>query len=108
MLATISTIDAFRTGASPWWAFQIALWLWSTVLFANFAESIAEGRGKAAADALRAAARRHQGQADRRPEKTGTIVPTPAYKLAAGAGGAGGGRRHHSPPTARSSKASPR
>lgn len=33
---------------------QIALWLWFTVLFANFAEAIAEGRGKAHADALRA------------------------------------------------------
>src|ERR1700726_5170133 len=32
---------------------QIALWLWFTVLFANFAEAIAEGRGKAQAQALR-------------------------------------------------------
>ncbi|HUJ79846.1 MAG TPA: potassium-transporting ATPase subunit KdpB [Nitrospiria bacterium] len=32
---------------------QIALWLWFTVLFANFAEAMAEGRGKAQADALR-------------------------------------------------------
>src|SRR6266567_351397 len=35
--------------------FQIALWLWFTVLFANFAEAMAEGRGKAQARALRAA-----------------------------------------------------
>jgi len=37
------------------WAFtlQIAVWLWFTVLFANFAEAMAEGRGKAQADALR-------------------------------------------------------
>jgi potassium-transporting ATPase ATP-binding subunit len=33
---------------------QIALWLWFTVLFANFAEAMAEGRGKAQADSLRA------------------------------------------------------
>ena len=33
---------------------QITLWLWFTVLFANFAEAIAEGRGKAQADTLRA------------------------------------------------------
>ena len=33
---------------------QIALWLWATVLFANFAEALAEGRGKARADAFRA------------------------------------------------------
>jgi len=35
--------------------FQIMLWLWFTVLFANFAEAMAEGRGKAQADALRQA-----------------------------------------------------
>ena len=34
-------------------SFQIILWLWFTVLFANFAEAVAEGRGKAQADALR-------------------------------------------------------
>src|SRR5262245_43944091 len=34
---------------------QIALWLWFTVLFANFAEAMAEARGKAQADALRKA-----------------------------------------------------
>ena len=38
--------DAFFSG-------QIAAWLWFTVLFANFAEAVAEGRGKAQADALR-------------------------------------------------------
>ncbi|HMT20656.1 MAG TPA: potassium-transporting ATPase subunit B, partial [Promineifilum sp.] len=32
---------------------QITLWLWFTVLFANFAEAMAEGRGKAQADSLR-------------------------------------------------------
>jgi K+-transporting ATPase ATPase B chain len=83
LLATVSTIDDFRTGASPWWAFQIALWLWFTVVFANFAESIAEGRGKAAADALRA--QRVDVMAKLIvDEKLGTIVPTAAYKLAAG------------------------
>ncbi len=34
---------------------QISLWLWATVLFANFAEALAEGRGKAQADSLRSA-----------------------------------------------------
>jgi len=37
----------------PWFAFSIGAWLWLTVVFANFAEAIAEGRGKAQADALR-------------------------------------------------------
>src|ERR1700755_2984266 len=37
-----------------WFVGVISLWLWLTVLFANFAEAIAEGRGKAQANALRA------------------------------------------------------
>ncbi|HEY7396822.1 MAG TPA: HAD-IC family P-type ATPase, partial [Gaiellaceae bacterium] len=37
-----------------WFVASIAVWLWLTVLFANFAEAIAEGRGKAQANALRA------------------------------------------------------
>ena len=55
VLATVSFIDAVLRGADAGFALQIALWLWATVLFANFAESVAEGRGKAAADSLRAA-----------------------------------------------------
>ena len=38
---------------------QIALWLWFTVVFANFAEAMAEARGKAQADALRKTQDRH-------------------------------------------------
>jgi K+-transporting ATPase ATPase B chain len=82
LLATVSTVDDFRTGASPWWALQIALWLWFTVVFANFAESIAEGRGKAAADALRA--QRVDVKAKLIVDDQGLVVPTPAYKLVAG------------------------
>ena len=40
-------------GALIGFELQIALWLWFTVLFANFAEAMAEGRGKAQADNLR-------------------------------------------------------
>ena len=40
-------------GANPLFSGQITAWLWFTVLFANFAEAVAEGRGKAQADALR-------------------------------------------------------
>jgi potassium-transporting ATPase ATP-binding subunit len=82
LLATVSTVDDFRTGQSPWWALQIALWLWFTVVFANFAESIAEGRGKAAADALRA--QRVDVKAKLIVDDQGLTVPTPAYKLVAG------------------------
>ncbi|MGO9428022.1 P-type ATPase, partial [Rhodoblastus sp.] len=41
-------------GGDPWFSGQIALWLWFTVLFATFAEAVAEGRGKAQAATLRA------------------------------------------------------
>jgi K+-transporting ATPase ATPase B chain len=41
----------------PGFVFAIALWLWATLLFANFAESLAEGRGKAQAAALRSSKR---------------------------------------------------
>ncbi|MHB1155882.1 MAG: potassium-transporting ATPase subunit KdpB [Phycisphaerales bacterium] len=42
---------------SPWFVLAVSLWLWFTVLFANFAEAMAEGRGKAQADSLRKARR---------------------------------------------------
>src|SRR6516225_1037314 len=42
--------------------FQIILWLWFTVLFANFAEAVAEGRGKAQADSLRRQRRETQAK----------------------------------------------
>jgi len=53
-LATVSLIAALVGGQPIGFALQIAGWLWATVLFANLAESVAEGRGKAAADSLRA------------------------------------------------------
>jgi len=45
--------DVFTGGDRLGFSFQVILWLWFTLLFANFAEAIAEGRGKAQADALR-------------------------------------------------------
>jgi K+-transporting ATPase ATPase B chain len=55
--SVLTTIWAFRDlfqGDDASFALQIAAWLWFTVLFANFAEAIAEARGKAQADTLRA------------------------------------------------------
>jgi K+-transporting ATPase ATPase B chain len=53
-LTTVFLVRDFLAGAgSVGFSFQIALWLWFTVLFANFAEAMAEARGKAQADALR-------------------------------------------------------
>jgi K+-transporting ATPase ATPase B chain len=51
--AVICTVDAFRSPGQTLFVTQIAVWLWFTVLFANFAEAVAEGRGKAQAKALR-------------------------------------------------------
>ncbi|MDE2167216.1 MAG: potassium-transporting ATPase subunit KdpB [Alphaproteobacteria bacterium] len=53
-LTTIILIkDVVTGGGQLGFEFQIVLWLWFTVLFANFAEAVAEGRGKAQADSLR-------------------------------------------------------
>ena len=41
------------TGSPVWFTAAVTLWLWFTVVFANFAEAVAEGRGKAQADTLR-------------------------------------------------------
>jgi K+-transporting ATPase ATPase B chain len=71
MMTTVVTVHDFLCGSPAWFDIQITLWLWFTVLFANFAEAIAEGRGKAQADALRKArshtvARRVEGGREQR------------------------------------------
>ena len=63
--------------------FQIILWLWFTVLFANFAEAVAEGRGKAQAATLRQTREETKAKLIVN-EKTGLVVPTPAGELAPG------------------------
>ena len=57
VVAALTTViflrDLLTGGADLGFTFQIILWLWFTVLFANFAEAVAEGRGKAQAESLR-------------------------------------------------------
>jgi K+-transporting ATPase ATPase B chain len=53
--SVITSVLLFRGGPAFKFNLQITLWLWFTVLFANFAEAMAEGRGKAQADTLRKA-----------------------------------------------------
>jgi K+-transporting ATPase ATPase B chain len=60
---------------------QITLWLWFTVLFANFAEAMAEGRGKAQAETLR---RARSETVARRIDCNGKIEEIPSAKLRAG------------------------
>ena len=83
-LTTVILIRDLLTGGQHLgFEFQIVVWLWFTVLFANFAEAVAEGRGKAQAASLR------KTRTDTRAklivdEKTGLIVPTLADKLGPG------------------------
>jgi len=64
----------------PDWGFtlQLTLWLWFTVVFANFAEAMAEGRGKAQADALRKS--RTQTTAKRLPSTGHTAIDRTRYE----------------------------
>ncbi|MGX6447947.1 HAD-IC family P-type ATPase, partial [Patulibacter sp. S7RM1-6] len=47
-------VDGGEGGQAGWFTFVVTVWLWLTVVFANLAEALAEGRGKAQADTLRA------------------------------------------------------
>ncbi|HOI79976.1 MAG TPA: HAD-IC family P-type ATPase, partial [Petrimonas sp.] len=53
VLTTLVVFMDIFNGSFSFFNFQIAVWLWFTVLFANFSEAVAEGRGKAQADNLR-------------------------------------------------------
>src|SRR3979411_1136807 len=53
--AVLTTVGIFTSPTERGFIAQLAIWLWFTVLFANFAEAVAEGRGKAQAEALRKA-----------------------------------------------------
>ena len=82
VITSLLLVRDFRFhGAASRFDLQITLWLWFTVLFANFAEAMAEGRGKAQADALRRA--KSETMANRLNEK-GVIVQLPSSKLRSG------------------------
>jgi len=53
--AVLTTAGIFTASGERGFVAQLAIWLWFTVLFANFAEAVAEGRGKAQAESLRKA-----------------------------------------------------
>jgi K+-transporting ATPase ATPase B chain len=62
----------------------ISLWLWATVLFANFAESVAEGRGKAQADALRGSRKDISAKKLSRPDPKAEMTTVPSSSLKKG------------------------
>ncbi len=80
--SVITTVLLLRGGGAFLFNLQITLWLWFTVLFANFAEAMAEGRGKAQADTLRKA--RSETIANRVREEDGAIEKIASSKLRAG------------------------
>ncbi|MFO1241747.1 MAG: potassium-transporting ATPase subunit KdpB [Rickettsiales bacterium] len=57
LTTALAVADVHTNYEKPWFTAAIAFWLWFTVLFANFAEAVAEGKGKAQASALREARR---------------------------------------------------
>ncbi|HEY2588807.1 MAG TPA: potassium-transporting ATPase subunit KdpB [Tepidisphaeraceae bacterium] len=83
--AAVTTVELFfarQHGESFAFVLQISLWLWFTVLFANFAEAMAEGRGKAQADALRKG--RTKTLASKLAGDGRTTTPVPAEALRKG------------------------
>ncbi len=78
----IAILAAFRgQGHTLWFTATVSFWLWLTVIFANIAEAVAEGRGKAQADTLRAT--RTTTLARRRTD-TGATEEVPASELQRG------------------------
>jgi K+-transporting ATPase ATPase B chain len=80
--SVITTVLLFKGGAAFKFNLQITLWLWFTVVFANFAEAMAEGRGKAQADTLRRA--RAETVANRLIDSDGRLEKIPSSKLKTG------------------------
>jgi K+-transporting ATPase ATPase B chain len=86
ILTTLLWLQAVvGTGEAPaWFIFWVTVWLWFTVLFANFAEAMAEGRGKAQAASLRRARRDLQAKRLARPERSARVDVVAASALRKG------------------------
>src|SRR6058998_2233861 len=86
ILTTLLWIQAVTgKGEAPaWFIFWVSVWLWFTVLSANFAEAMAEGRGKAQAASLRKARRDLQAKKLARPQRGAHVDMVPATALRKG------------------------
>ena len=85
LLTTVLFIRDLVTGAGNYgFSLQIILWLWFTVLFANFAEAVAEGRGKAQAASLRATKTDIVAKRLTDPKNHSVWFGTPSVQLKAG------------------------
>lgn len=85
VVAALTTIifvrDLVTGGANLGFTFQIILWLWFTVLFANFAEAVAEGRGKAQAESLKKTRTESQAKLLTGTDRTYRMVPGTSLKV---------------------------
>jgi len=85
IVAALTTViflrDLVTGGANLGFTFQIILWLWFTVLFANFAEAVAEGRGKAQAESLRKTRTESQAKLLNGSNGTYRLVPGTSLKV---------------------------
>src|SRR5437762_13454861 len=86
ILTTLLWVQALvgKGEAPAWFIFWVSIWLWFTVLFANFAEAMAEGRGKAQAASLRKARGDLQAKRLQRPERGAGYELVPASALRKG------------------------
>ncbi len=85
ILSTLVLVrDVATHGTGIGFTRQITLWLWFTVLFANFAEAMAQGRGKAQADSLRAARTQAVAKKLEDPSNKVAVLAVPASQLAVG------------------------
>ena len=83
LLTTLLWVQALAGRGEAPTAFigAVALWLWFTVLFANYSEAVAEGRGKAQAEALRRTRRETQAKRLRQPHHDSVFEIVPAGSL---------------------------
>ena len=84
LLVTILAVRNLATGVPASFPFSIAGWLWLTVLFATFAEAVAEGRGRARAESLRRARSDLMAKVMSSPTDRTRLTPTPASGLRKG------------------------
>ncbi|MDE2241426.1 MAG: potassium-transporting ATPase subunit KdpB [Bradyrhizobium sp.] len=85
IVAALTTVifvrDLVTGGGNLGFTFQIILWLWFTVLFANFAEAVAEGRGKAQAESLKKTRTESQAKLLSGYDRTFRMVPGTSLKV---------------------------
>ncbi len=85
VLTTVVLVgDIIRGGANIGFTLQLAVWLWFTVVFANFAEAMAEGRGKAQAESLRRSRTLTSAKRLKDPKNRAAFTAVPADQLRKG------------------------